>query len=265
MKWYEKIALTIRHSSLLRNSHGLWHKVRPLYNRITRHMALERTINGTDTIKVVGVARGTSETYEPDVWRAVMAALRPKDIVIDVGTYIGLYTIAIAQRLTTEGRVIAIEPDPNTFRLLQQHIALNDVQDRVTAFNVAAAERVGEVWFRAKGDLQSTIVQASDEHSIAVPVQRLDQIVERADILKIDVEGFEERVLEGAAGLFSNVSTAPRVLFIEVHPYAWEAAGTTSDSLLKTLRSYGYRATTVEGAVLTLPLTEWGEIMAMPV
>lgn len=262
MKWYEKVIRTIRHSPLLRNASGLWNSVRPLYNRLTESATLERTINGIDTIRVAGVARVTPEVYEPEVWRSVMASLRPDDVVVDVGTFIGLYTIAIAKRLGANGRVVAIEADPTTFRLLQKHIALNNVQNKIEAFNVAAGERSGEVWFQAKGDLQSTIVQNKNENTVAIPIQRVDQLVERADIIKIDVEGFEERVLEGADNLLHDTDLAPRILFIEVHPYAWQGAGTTSESLLQTLSNYGYAATTIDGKPLTLPLTEWGEIMA---
>jgi hypothetical protein len=73
---------------------------------------------------------------------------------------------------------------------------------------------------------------------------RLDSIFEDrpVDLLKVDVEGFEERVLAGATRLLNDAARAPRQVFIEVHPYAWPAFGTSSDSLLALLARCGYTA-----------------------
>ena len=83
----------------------------------------------------------------------------------------------------------------------------------------------------------------------------------RLDILKIDVEGFEEQVLRGADGLLRDAGCGPRVVYIEVHPFAWHHVGTTGDSLLALLASYGFATTFVDGRPAT-KIEEYGEVIA---
>jgi len=65
--------------------------------------------------------------------------LKPKksEVVIDCGAYIGRLTIIAAKSVGVKGRVISIEPDPITFKLLLRNISLNKVADRVIPINVA--------------------------------------------------------------------------------------------------------------------------------
>src|SRR3954470_912629 len=114
MKTFEKVSTWLRHLPSLERADWLWNPARPIYQRAVNHFGrngLERIINGSDRILVSPRARGVSETYEPDVWRALMADLRPGDTFVDVGSFIGLYTVAVALRLRGFGRVIAFEPD----------------------------------------------------------------------------------------------------------------------------------------------------------
>src|SRR5438105_13528689 len=92
----EKLCISIRHSQHLKRASWLWNGVRPLYVKtlaVAGRRGLKRVINGTDNILVSPKYRGVSEVYEPDVWRVLMGELRSGDIVADVGTYIGLYTV----------------------------------------------------------------------------------------------------------------------------------------------------------------------------
>src|ERR1700716_4361008 len=110
----EKASAWIRHLPLIERADWLWERVRPLYDRAVAHLGrkgLERLLNGSDRILVSPEARGTPETYEPDVWRVLMAEIRPGDTFVDVGAFIGLYAVAVGLRLGRRGRVVAFEPD----------------------------------------------------------------------------------------------------------------------------------------------------------
>ena len=83
----------------------------------------------------------------------------------------------------------------------------------------------------------------------------------RLDILKIDVEGYEERVIAGAKGLLEDGHRGPRAIFIEVHPYAWQATGTTSRSLLGMLEDCNYQIQDLAGKPVER-IEEYGEVIA---
>ena len=78
----------------------------------------------------------------------------------------------------------------------------------------------------------------------------------------MDVEGFEEDVLRGAEQLLSDEARAPRLIYIEAHPYNWHLCGTTSESLLGQLQRHGYRVEHLDGTPVTR-IENYGEIVAI--
>src|SRR5437016_2313507 len=112
------MSVWVRHQSPLHRANWLWNRLRPVYNRAIGkfwHNGLERVVNGSDRVLICPELRSVSEQYEPDVWREVMAELRPGDTFVDVGAFIGLYTVAAASRLRNYGRIVAFEPDRRNF------------------------------------------------------------------------------------------------------------------------------------------------------
>ena len=75
------------------------------------------------------------------------------------------------------------------------------------------------------------------------------------------MEGFEEDVLRGAEQLLSDEARAPRLIYIEAHPYNWHLCGTTSESLLARLVGHGYRVEHLDGTAVTR-IEHYGEIVA---
>ena len=76
------------------------------------------------------------------------------------------------------------------------------------------------------------------------------------------MEGYEELVLEGARELLSDYLRKPRAIYIEVHPYAWPAVGTTSESLLDLLEEHAYAAYFLTGEPVE-KIERYGEIVAV--
>jgi FkbM family methyltransferase len=192
-----------------------------------------------------------------------MAAARSGDVAVDVGAHIGLYSIALAQRVGPSGKVIAFEPDPDNASHLAENVRLNGVADRLELRREAVGAVAGEASFASNG-IESSIV--AEQTGLRVPVVTLDEALRGSavGVLKIDVEGFEEGVLRGARGLLGAQERRPRVVFLEVHPFAWHRSGTTSESLLEYLQSVGYRPETLAGAPVR-QLDRWCEIIAVPV
>lgn len=67
------------------------------------------------------------------------------------------------------------------------------------------------------------------------------------NLLLVDVEGHEEKVLRGGRSLLSDPARRPSMILIEVHPYAWDTVGTTSASLLHELTQNGYAVCDIDG------------------
>jgi FkbM family methyltransferase len=221
---------------------------------------LERRMNGTDLIRIHPRHRGVSEVYEPEVWGRLMDTLHPGDTFVDVGAYIGLYAVAASRRVAPGGRVVAFEPDARNARNLREHIALNGAG--IEVIEAAVGARSGSVVLSG-GDSE---VQAwYGEGETATPCVTLDEHFagQRVDVLKVDVEGFEQEVLRGGQALLSDPDRRPRVVFVEVHPFAWARTGTTSATVLATLQAAGYVARHLDSSKAE-HLERWEEIVATP-
>jgi FkbM family methyltransferase len=207
--------------------------------------------------------RGISEVYEPEVWPRIMSEVRGGDTIIDVGSHIGLYTVAFAKRVGPQGRIIAFEPDPENFEMLRRQISLNQLDVRVEACPMAVADCDGVTQFAVGRGVQSSIAADGNEGT-SVKVCRLDSVFResKVDLIKIDVEGFEEKVIEGAETLLSDLQRKPRAIFIEVHPYNWHLCGTTSDSLIDRLARNSYNIVDLKGERL-FKIRSYGEIIAL--
>ena len=133
--------------------------------------------------------------------------VRPGDTVVDVGANIGDLTLHAAALAGANGRVVAIEPHPRTFAFLQENIALNGA-NRVRAIHTALGSSHGLATLSDRhSDDQNAITDTDVDGGVRVPVQRLDEldISGAIHLLKIDVEGYEKYVLDGATGLLDRV------------------------------------------------------------
>lgn len=125
--------------------------------------------------------------------------LKRGDIVLDVGANIGTLALTASAMVGEKGRVLAFEPHSTTFALLLENIRLNQRQN-LLAHNVALGERTGRLCLsNLPQDDQNAILPGGG--GISVPEQRLDSFLKgipHISLLKVDVEGYEKFVLEGA-------------------------------------------------------------------
>jgi FkbM family methyltransferase len=130
----------------------------------------------------------------------VLHALRPDDLFVDVGANAGAYTVLAAGAVGC--RCMAFEPIRSTYSALLDNIRLNDLASRVDARNEGVGEESGTVAFTAHQDTLNHVAVEADRSRavIRVPVTTLDVALrgKAPTVLKIDVEGFETRVLAGA-------------------------------------------------------------------
>lgn len=144
--------------------------------------------------------------------------LKPGSVYVDVGANIGYYTKKMAEVVGPTGTIHAFEPLPSAWNLLKANVAHIP---QCQLHNKAVAETPGELPFYAhpNGDT-SSLVPSSGSTKIVVPVTTLDQelsALTQLDLLKIDVEGAEYRVLQGAK---QSIQTHRPIVCFELLPNA---------------------------------------------
>jgi len=189
-------------------------------------------------------ARYRHVTWNPDEYRAFRAAVRPGVTVLDVGANVGAYTLMFATWVGAQGRVFAFEPAPDARAGLRTHVALNNLEDRVTIVPAAAAATVGDATFAVhpSGGASSLALASVDGGThVKVATETIDNVCRTHALLpaviKIDVEGAELDVLKGAR----NTLTLPGLhVFVEFHPTAWRQAGISRDAVERELLEQGF-------------------------
>jgi FkbM family methyltransferase len=166
---------------------------------------------------------------------AQFALIAPGDTVLDVGGNIGVNTVPLAMRVGAAGRVIAFEPQRIVHQMLCANLALNGLANVVALWAAAGAApgsiRVPPVDYEAVDNFGG--VQLGGERGEAVALQTVDGLaLERCRLIKIDVEGMELEVLEGAAATIARLQ--PRL-------YLENNRRELSGALLGHLLGLGYR------------------------
>ena len=159
-----------------------------------------------------------------------IAGFKPDDVLIDVGANVGMYTVWAAK---TRGiRMFAFEPESQNFALLNRNILLNDLGNRVNVYCLAMSDAAGLSQlhlsqFMAGGSCHSLGEKVDFKHAPMRPVfsqgcisARLDDLVASGtvpepDHIKIDVDGFEPKVIAGAQRIIKGGKL--RSLLIEVN------------------------------------------------
>jgi FkbM family methyltransferase len=239
----ERLARAIRHAPPFRRADRVWSAVRPAYERSLRLLfgrrGVRRVVNGTERMRLDPACRSVPTEYEPDVWRELLSSVTPGDVVADVGANVGLYAVAIARRVGPTGRVIAYEPDAGNAELLRRNLAMNGVEGTVEVREIAVGSEQGELPFLS--DQQQSRFDVAGTSRVRVVT--LDDDIERLALLKIDVEGFECAVLEGARSLLADESRRPRRIFVEAHLARLPELGRTEQDVIRALERAGYRVT----------------------
>ncbi len=250
----------IRRASLLRRHDWFWKRLARAWHAVSlqiyRRRGVWTHINGDvfrfDPAFGSPLGRHDPRTHEPELYRAFTDAIRPGMRVFDVGAHIGIFALGAAARIR-DGRVYAFEPLPETAAALRHHILLNRYDDRVSVVEAAVSDGDGPIRLYASG--VSTMASLGRENPLMLSRSTLDQPIRELevlsvtldafcdrskvvpDVLKIDAEGAELRVLRGARHLLVN--EAP-LIFCEIHPRQLRNCGSSLAELEGFLAGIDY-------------------------
>jgi FkbM family methyltransferase len=186
--------------------------------------------------------------YEPEMGETLRRYLQPGGIFVDIGANEGFFTVQAAKIVGTSGRVLAVEPQGRLQEVIRKNLELNGLTN-VTLVRSAVSDRPGEAELHispstntgSTGLSQSTRYRVPQE---MVPVNTLEGIldqhgIEKVDLMKMDIEGFEYEALTGAEKLLK--AKRIRALALEMHPELMRSRGKEPRRLEALLAQCGYR------------------------
>jgi FkbM family methyltransferase len=198
-------------------------------------------LNPNDPVVSGALAMGVYEKAETRFFKRVC---RPGMTILDVGANIGLYTALALPRIGRTGRVVALEPDRASFEYLRKTVSANHA-DNVTCIRKAAGDCAGVMKLfvsennRGDNRLYDNELSTGSYEVEVMPVDLLlkELGINVVDLVKIDVQGFEGRVLRG---MRETVARSPNLtILMEFWPQGLRCAGTEPEDLLTDLQNMG--------------------------
>ena len=179
--------------------------------------------------------------------------------VVDIGAYIGLYTLISAKNVGVTGKVYSFEPERINYGLLLENIKLNKLKN-VFPFQMAVADRTKKRFLAiskfnlgahslSRGNVQ--YIKGKQETSVISLDYFFNRVEEisRLDVIKMDTQGAEGLIVEGAQGVLRSFH--PKI-FMEFWPEGLKNMGTDPVQLLRKLKRYGYKIKHIDEQSKTL-------------
>jgi FkbM family methyltransferase len=195
----------------------------------------------------------------------LQSLIAPGMVIADIGANAGFYALEMAHSVGPSGRIVAFEPDPFNFGLLERR-ARRAPFANVEPHQVALGDEAGPavLYCSAYNRADNRLGQSHDEPHVeayAVQVRTLDEFVAtnsvpKIDALKIDVQGAEARVLRGAA---RTIAAGLQWIWLEFSPEHLRGAGVDPVGFLEELSGHGMKMFEVAGAAGLRPVADYAE------
>lgn len=164
--------------------------------------------------------------------------------VLEVGANIGYYALMEASQLDS-GKIFALEPDPRNISLLKENIALNNFQNKIEVFPIAASNKTEQKEFHLgrRTNVSSFVSGHAITDTVTVNCIALDTLdgIRTIDFIRMDVEGYECKVLQGLTSLLHDKRKSLQI-FIEVHYSAYNETDLNFKQQLQELFALGFKA-----------------------
>ncbi len=194
----------------------------------------------------VGFPLWIGHEYEPQTSKIFKNFISSGDIVMDIGANIGYFTLLAARLVGQYGKVLAFEPVPYFLELICSSARLNNLTN-ITAFQMALSDTPGEghIFLDKKNlglasPVSNNVIDLSE--SLQVKYTTIDIFCEengiKPNFVKIDVQGYELKVLRGAIKLLQRGNAK---LYFEFWPRGINNAGDMPEEIFYLLEATGYK------------------------
>ena len=203
--------------------------------------------------------------YEPDVCEALDRHVRRGMVVADVGANRGYFSLRLARLVGRRGHVIVVEALPSNASLIRRRALRRLLGRRVEVIHAAATDAEGQIdlypgrelspgewnpgeWTLDRDFGARTDAKPMDRQPVRVPGRRLDELLagRHVGLVKLDVEGAEERVVRGMSGV---IETDHPIVVLERH-------GDAGSRAIAALVELGYQIESTSGRPLEADTTE---------
>jgi len=179
---------------------------------------------------------GSNKEREPEFLYTLRKIVKPGMICVDIGANIGYITLKFNDMLQGKGKIFAIEPDPANFELLSYNVNINKMNNIIETSDLAIGEKkeIKKFYIAKSSNLNSMSPTKNTRKQIEVKCDTLTNFFKDKNcfpnLLKMDVEGFETFILNGAYDLFKS-NNFPCKIAIEVHPQFYKGENNFAKSL----------------------------------
>ncbi len=209
-----------------------------------------RTIDGTTASFAVSspseYARASTIHGERPVVADVLQTLESDDVFYDIGANVGTYT-CFAGQVVEDENVIAFEPHPANVDRLRENASLNEIQIEVQSVALSNEHGSSKLSISGENDQAGagthSLSTGGDGQTLEIETIEGDRLIEEGNIppptvVKIDVEGAEQLVLEGLRATIGSGQC--HTIYCEVHPDRLSGFGGSEQELRELLRENGY-------------------------
>lgn len=171
--------------------------------------------------------------------------LNSDDIFVDVGAGLGDFSLIAASKIN-QGEIFAFEPDPAAYIYLNENIALNNLKNKIHPLKQVVSDKIGFEKFSSNKISELSHIsteEMEDRKFIKVQSTTLDHFFRnkkniKIQVLKIDVEGAEYKVLQGSRGLLKDSAIDFLIIEVNQRNSLYEAS---SAKIFSFLSKFGYR------------------------
>lgn len=175
------------------------------------------------------------EKYEPYETELIQRQVKKGNVIIDVGANIGYYTVLLANKVGKKGKIYAFEPDSANFEILEKNIKANKLENVVAMKVAVGAKNETKTLHKSKENYGDHKLYGNEKTKEEVKIVKLDDFIkEKIDLIKIDTQGWEPEIIEGAKNLIEKWKP---IMFMEYFPAGYRLAKLNGEKMMKWLNT----------------------------